>query len=226
MVMTRPFHRFSFIILVSALLLGGCIPVQYDFRPKLALLNGPTEARLDGLAQAFQAQLEPRLAGYGYSPSAAMRYQERARDMGGSRARMQAAFSASARGARYALLVGFDAHKVVTDAYIVGRELELTLRATGRLKTSIIRAEDARMFGTFSSAPFTERQRKVYPFPFDPETPEGKVQLKRLKRQALDEPLKAFSGTHFERELGLLADPVAAELTRLLDEPTPLAESR
>lgn len=206
----------------TMLLLMSCCPVQQNTRPAVAVLNAPSENRVTGLADEFVAGLvkQAEAASFRLSGQSALRYQETHRDISGSRAPLQAAFAARSQGAQYAVMLGFDAKKTVTDAEIVNDRLELSLKVSGQLRATIVSAQGADVLGTFSSAPFTKRQLEIYPFSEDPATPEGKAKLERLTAEALDDPLSAFSGANFEDALADLAQPVASELARLVTAST------
>jgi len=206
------------VLIAVFLFLVSCCPVQQNAAPKVAVLNAPSENSIVGLAEQFQTDLvkQPEAVSFGLSSRGALRYQETHRGMSGSRAPMQAAFSARSQGALYAVMLGFDADKTVTDSELIDNRLEITLKVTGQLKATIVSAREARVLGTFSSPTFTKNQREIYTFDLDPESAEGRAKLKELRQEALDDPLSAFSGANFEDALEDLAQPVAAELARLV----------
>lgn len=208
--------RYGLLILLASLI--GCCPVQQNAAPPVAILNAPNENSIVGLAEQFQSGLlkQPEAAAFRLSSRNALRYHETHRDMSGSRAPLQAAFSARSQGALYAVMLGFDAQKVVTNSELLDGRLELSLRVTGQLKATIVSASGADVLGTFSSPTFTKKQLEIYTFTLDPNTAKGKAELDRLTEEARDDPLSAFSGANFEDALKDLAQPVATELARLV----------
>lgn len=205
-------------LVATFLFLVSCCPVQQNAVPTVAVLNAPSENSIVGLAEQFQTDLSNQAAAlaFGLSSRNALRYQETHRGMSGSRAPMQAAFAARSQGALYAVMLGFDAQKVISDTTIIGDRLEIDLKLSGRLKATIVSAQGADVLGTFSSPTFTKRGLEVYTLSADPNTPEGKAEQDRLTAEALDDSLSAFSGSNFETALNDLAQPVASELARLV----------
>lgn len=94
--------------LVFLALLASCAPAFQDGRQAVVLINAPTEHRVFGLAEEFQALLErdPASSLYRFAFPASVRFQETHRDMFGNRALRQAAFIARNLSGRYAVLVG------------------------------------------------------------------------------------------------------------------------
>jgi hypothetical protein len=90
------------------LLMVGCVPGVRDTRPKVALINAPTEYRVTGLAEDLETLVKEQPTTFGFSRASALRFQESSRDMYGSRAPLQAAFIARSQGAVYAVMVGFE----------------------------------------------------------------------------------------------------------------------
>ena len=205
-------------LLTLFLVLVGCCPVQQNAVPTVAVLNAPSENSVLGLAEQFERSLvkQPEAIAFGLSSRDALRYQETHRGMSGSRAPMQAAFSARSQGALYAVMLGFDTQSVVTDIELIGERLEIHLELSGQLEATIVGAQGADVLGTFRSPTFTRRGLETHSFKVDPNTAEGKAELDSLKAEALDDPLAAFSGANFEDALKDLSQPVAAELARLV----------
>jgi hypothetical protein len=100
--------RFLFLLLLTGLVVTACVPqTQADSRPSVAVVGAPADFRVEGLADKFQAQLERSSAPNVYSFVSRNRtsFQETHRDMAGSRAPLQAAFTARAFGAEYAVMI-------------------------------------------------------------------------------------------------------------------------
>jgi hypothetical protein len=96
-----------FVVLLGSLL-AGCVPEVEDRRPEVTVINGPTEARVGGLARELEHLLREHGGGqtYRFTFAPPVRFQETHRDMYGSRALLQAAFISRVLGSDYALLVG------------------------------------------------------------------------------------------------------------------------
>jgi hypothetical protein len=94
-------------LLMVFMLLAGCVPQIEDAGPSVALINAPAEGRITGLADTLEARLLQNGAlGYSFTASSKVRFGETHRDMGGSRAALQAAFIARAYGAELAVMIG------------------------------------------------------------------------------------------------------------------------
>jgi hypothetical protein len=112
---------FSIIILFC---LTACVPqTQADVGPLVAVINAPTDFRVEGLADKLETELKRNSAPniYSFVSRSRVEFQETHRDMAGSRAPLQAAFIARTFGAEYAVIVS---------APVFGREVEETEFAT------------------------------------------------------------------------------------------------
>ena len=140
-------------LLLIALFLGACAPAVQDSRPQVALLNGPTENRVKGLADDLQIELAAfSAAPYGLVRSFPLRFQETHRDMYGSRAVRQAASITRSRGADYAALVGLAGNRQVSGERISGDSIKFDVLVSAQLVASII---DAASADTLTSLRFT-----------------------------------------------------------------------
>jgi hypothetical protein len=109
-------RRFWSLVFLLGLLVTACVP-QTDSGPSVAVVGAPAEFRVEGLADRFQTQLERSSPAniYNFVSRNRTSFQETHRDMAGSRAALQAAFTARAFGAEYAVMIA---------APIFERELE------------------------------------------------------------------------------------------------------
>jgi len=92
-------------LVLLASLFAACVPQTQSEGYQVAVINAPTEARVEGLAE----RLEATLARYGYSgftSSSRMRFVEHSREMHGYRAVLSSALIARTVGAEYAVFVG------------------------------------------------------------------------------------------------------------------------
>lgn len=95
-----------FTIVLVSLALGSCVPQVNTFM-QVALINAPEESKVEGLSAELERSLKRNLAPgeVGFVPASRIRYQERARDIRGSRAMSQGAIVARVFGAEYSALV-------------------------------------------------------------------------------------------------------------------------
>jgi hypothetical protein len=102
--------RLSIMIAVIVTLLAGCVPATGSNidSSQVAMINGPSEERLEGLAELLEEQVSalPDCCRFSFLWSSPIRAQERQRDMFGGRAPLQAAYLARNLGAGWPVLVG------------------------------------------------------------------------------------------------------------------------
>ena len=113
-----------FFVTIILFCLTACVPqTQADVGPSVAVINAPTDVRVEGLADKLETELKRNRAPniYDFVSSSRIRFQETHRDMAGSRAPLQAAFIARTFGAEYAVIVS---------APVFEREVEETEFAT------------------------------------------------------------------------------------------------
>ena len=98
------------IAIAALLLLGGCLPgtAGAPGLPKVALINGPAETRLPGLAETLerQAGTAPAAVGFAWAAPAQVRFLEVRRNLFFRRSVNEAARLARAVGAQAALMIG------------------------------------------------------------------------------------------------------------------------
>ncbi len=211
-------------LLLSLVLLGlaACAPAVQDTRPKLAIVNAPTEDRERGLAERFITFLrrEPEAALFGFSSESALRYQENYRDLTGSRAPLQAAFIARSQGAAYAVMVGFVSDLRLSDLSYRNGVLSVEIAVAGRARAILVDPESAQARGTFTSSPqlryVVRRLNLDLPEGVTPESREGRAILEQaaaevLRTLQLDAHERIFDGALTE-----LASPVAQTVASLL----------
>lgn len=144
-------------LVVFAVLLGSlltaCAPGAEDGRPEVTVINGPTEARVEGLARELEHLLREHGGGqsYRFTSASPVRFQETHRDMYGARALLQAAFISRALGSDYALLVGAPTYerevREVEDWFGKSRLVDIRVR----LRASIIDPVTAEEVAVFTS---------------------------------------------------------------------------
>lgn len=201
--------------------LSACLPVQSETAPSIALLNGPSEYRVTGLAEHFETVLKarPQASQYRFSPSPALRYQETHRNLYGSRAPLQAAFAARSQGATHAVLVGIQADTILVDTGLKEGGLEVEIIVSGEARASIIEAATATQLGTFSSPPVAFRLVETVAFSLpegvDPESAEGERRIEQRAQEVKADVELRFTGD-LEAPLDDLATPVVLELARLV----------
>jgi hypothetical protein len=211
--------QFGFIVFISLLTLTACVPAVRDTRPKVAFINAPTENRVSGLAEDLEALVKEQPTTFGFSRSAAVRFQEVSRDMFGSRAPLQAAFIARSQGAVYAVMIGFENDGDVVRASIEGTILELTLSLKGRAEASIVDPTTAEILATFVSSEVVAKQyetiRLELPESLDPLDPRARSILGQQADDAKERALERFLEDNARQPLGELVTPLTNELTAL-----------
>lgn len=97
-------------ILALAALLAGCVPgTQPGAEPEVIVINGPEGAQVDGVADAFVAQLEELgTPAFDVVRNVAIAGVEGRRNLSGSQAVRSAAEIARTFGARWTLMLGVD----------------------------------------------------------------------------------------------------------------------
>ncbi len=221
-------NSFRFLLVTLFLfVIAGCVPVVQDTRPKIAFVNAPTESRVNGLAENLVDLIQQQATPFGFSRSSALRFQETHREMGGSRALLQAAFIARSQGAAYAVMVGFENRGEVVRSSLNGTRLELTLRFDGRAKASIVDPTTAEILGTFSSSQVSVEQYEdvtlVLPNGLSPLDPRVRAILAQEVEDAKERALERFLEDNAKKPLGELAQPLTNELTRLVSNLTLVA---
>lgn len=212
--------RFGFLLLLVVLfILTACVPVVRDTRPKVAFINAPTESRVSGLAEDLEGLIKEQPTTFGFSRSSAIRFQETARDMFGSRAPLQAAFIARSQGAVYAVMVGFDNEGDVVRYSIDGTRLELTLSLKGRAEASIVDPTTAEVIATFVSSEVVAKQYQTValelPEGLDPLDPRARSILEQQADDAKDRAVERFLEDNARQPLSELVAPLTNELTTL-----------
>jgi hypothetical protein len=213
--------------LMVLLALTSCVPVVQDTRPKVAFINAPTESRVNGLAVTLETFIKKQETLFGFSRSSALRFQETHREMGGSRAALQAAFIARSQGAVYAVMVGFDNDGEVVRSSLNGNKIEITLRLNGRARASIVDPTTAEILATFDSSEITAEQDEVVtlvlPEGLSPLDPRAQSLIEQQVEDAKERALGRFLDEKAMDVLGDVTQPLTDELTTLVTTATPLA---
>lgn len=207
---------------ILCLALAACVPAAQDTRPQIAVINAPAELREPGLAERFVAYLgrQPEAAAFGFSSRSALRYQESYRDLGGSRAPLQAAFIARSQGAAYAVMVGYLPSLDLADYGYRQGVLTVKVAVAGQLQAVVVEPESAEVAQRFTSglrATYVERRTEFsLPEGVSPESDEGRRLLREAALKVRDEiVLDAKEGT-FDSALPTLAQQVAGFLAARL----------
>ncbi len=192
--------RRLFSLLFLVVLAAACAPALEDGRAGLALINGPMEQRVPGLAEDFQVLLEREPAAhlYRFVFPASVRFQEVRRDMFGRRAPLQAAFIARNLGAEYAVMVGAPKYERHAKTIFTPLGEQRLVTTAVRLEVNIIDPESAEViFSQQSALQLASRLESAQqPLVEEARDPD----LLRMRRGLLRE----------------LAPPTVAELTLLL----------
>ena len=191
-------------------------------RPSLAVVNGPSELRERGLAERFVGFLqgEPEAQGLGFASPSALRYQERYRDLTGSRAPLQTAFIARSQGAELGLLVGFRAVLSVADLRYRDGVMTVRFGLAGAVEATLVDAASAEVRGEFRSSPqllyVVRRIELELPEGLRPDSPEGRAYLERRARE-LGQDLEVDARERlFDDALLELSSPVAQTVGSIL----------
>jgi hypothetical protein len=218
--------KFSILVSVVLFVLTGCVPALRDTRPKVAFINAPTESRVAGLAGGLETLVKEQPTTFGFSRASAIRFQESARDMYGSRAPLQAAFIARSQGAVYAVMVGFENEGEVVRSGIDGTRLELTLNLKGRARASIVDPVTAEVLATFVSTEVVAKEYETITLDL-PEglsllDPSARAILEQQAEDAKERVLQRFLEDNARQPLGELVVPLTNELTMLTAASTSL----
>lgn len=146
--------RLWFLLALFVLLLSACVPqTQSDTGPSVVVVGAPTEYRVEGLADRFQTQLGRSSAPRAYSLVDRSRtsFQETHRDMAGSRAALQAAFTARAFGAEYAVMIAVPVFEREVDEFRVFGTLKREISTKVQLLAVIVDAVTAEPISTYMS---------------------------------------------------------------------------
>ena len=207
------------------LLLSSCVPATVDSRPKVAVLNGPAEFQVDGLADVFVEELkfQPEAIAYGFTRRSRLDYFEDYRNFVGSRAVPSAALAARSQGASVAVMIGLDGDEDVSDVDVSIDEAEIRVefRIEGRVVVTLIEPQTAQRLGTFVSPEFrVYRTRRVdldLPEGVERDSSEGRAIIRKQVDKVRDEMFEGFIVNAFTVPLLELAQPVASELARLVE---------
>ena len=208
------------VLLLAVSALTGCVPSSENVRPRIAVVNAPTELRFPGLADAFSAALKKKHgATFAFSPPATLRFQETHRDMHGSRAPLQASFIARSQGASYGVMVGLLGVKTARPVAINAEALKVEVTLTGQLQAVLVDPASADAFATFVSPGFVTRIAKVValelPDGIEFDSPEARVLVEKLVEKVRQETLVRHEEGMIDAPLRQLAAAVAAELVGL-----------
>jgi hypothetical protein len=145
-----------FLGLIMFLLLSGCIPQLEDSGPSVALINAPAEGRITGLADKLEARLlSDSPVSYDFTASSKVRFAETHRDMGGSRAALQAAFIARTYGAELAVMIGAPAYQREVIEFTFFQTPKRKIITQVQLEVVIIDPVSAEPRSTYSSQLYT-----------------------------------------------------------------------
>ncbi len=148
------FRTLAFLLLLFVL--AACVPAVTTAepdKPTVALINAPTELRVDVLADELELALraDPASAAYDFSRSFSVRFQETHRDMYRSRAPLQAAFIARVLGADYAVMIAAPLYerevKLLDFPFAGKRKINITVE----LQAQIVDPETALVLASFRS---------------------------------------------------------------------------
>ena len=203
-------------VLLSLLLLTACAPAHQTARAKIVVVNAPTELRFPGLADAFAAALEKKVARtYRFSPAATLRFQETHNDMLGGRAPVRTSLIARSQGAAYGIMVGLRGVKTARPVALTDvLEVEVTL--TGQVQAVLVAPENAEVLGTYLSPAFAARVTQVVPLELpggvEPDSSEGRRLIARSVETVRQDTLVRHYEGLLEQPLRELADRLAAAL--------------
>jgi hypothetical protein len=146
--------RVWFLIVLLVLVLSACVPqTQGDSGSSVAVVGAPADFRVEGLADKFQTELERNSAPnvYGFVSRSRVAFQETHRDMAGSRAALQAAFTARAFGAEYAVMIAAPVFEREVDEFRVFDTLKREIVTRVQLEAVIIDPVSAEPISTYTS---------------------------------------------------------------------------
>jgi hypothetical protein len=174
-------RRLTILIMLLALtLVAGCAPAataggaEGTGEPggnKVALINGPTEERLPGLADLLEMQLrrQPDCCAFTFPWSVPVRNQEDQRDMYGVRAPLQAAYLARNLGDRWPVLVGTSSFERTVaeqrDSYYISGQLAV--------KAQLVDTVTGTVLQTLTSSVYSgsRQQARQQPLPAERQDP-------------------------------------------------------
>lgn len=144
------------LIICLTLVLASCVPQLEDTGPSVAIINAPAEARITGLADKLEARLlQSGPLGYDFTISSRVRFAETHRDMGGSRAPLQAAFIARTYGAEWAVMIGAPTYtREVLEFTLLGT-LKRKIFSQVQLEVKIVDPVTAEVMSTYGSKLYT-----------------------------------------------------------------------
>ncbi len=205
------------LVLLFLLVLTGCVPTSQATRPRIAVVNAPTELRLPGLADAFAAALERKVGGtFSFSPANTLRFQETHNDMSGSRAPLRTSLIARSQGATYAVMVGLQGDKTARPVALNADVLEVEVTLTGRLQATLVAPDSAEVLGSYVSPEFATRVTQTVPLELpdgvERDSPEGRKTVERQVEAVRQATLPRYSDESLKKPVRELADRVAAEL--------------
>lgn len=161
------------IVMLGALLscaLAACAPGMEYTGPEVTVINAPTEARVEGLATELEQVLRDRGGArtYRFSFGPPVRFQETHRDMYGSRALLQAAFTSRTLGSDYALLVSAPtyARNVREIENWFGKTRIVDIRV--RVRASIVDPVTAEEIAVFTSGTYHAKRVEPGEWPLTP----------------------------------------------------------
>jgi TolB-like protein len=147
-------RRVCLFVAVLALLLGACVPqMQIVTGPSVAVINAPTDFRVEGLADKLQTELQRSSAPnvYSFVSRSRVAFQETHRDMAGSRARLQAAFIARTFGAEYAVIVAAPVFEREIKEFVFAQTIRREVSTEVQLEARIIDPVTAEVLSTYTS---------------------------------------------------------------------------
>ena len=212
--------RTGLVLVVS--LLAACVPVaERQDLPLVAVVNAPSENRVDGLAARLQTFLDEDIAsnGYRFMRVAAVRQQEAMRDMFAERALLQTAFIARSRSGSLGLMVGVVGTVFIDDVDVFTDEVRIRYSTSTYLDMGIVDAATAELVWAHQSPSFSLYDERYFdlnlPEGLDPESPEGAKeitkQVKAFRESITLRSLSASTGL-FDKELKALTPLIATEL--------------
>jgi hypothetical protein len=144
----------GFLIVLLALFLTACVPqTQSNSGPSVAVINAPTDSRVEGLAEKLETELKRNSAPnvYSFVSRSRVAFQETHRDMAGSRAGLQAAFIARAFGAEYAVMVAAPMFEREVEEFTVFGTLKREIATKVQLEVVIVDPVTAEPVSTYTS---------------------------------------------------------------------------
>jgi hypothetical protein len=143
-----------FLLGIVLLLLTACVPqTRGDAGPSVAIINAPTDFRVEGLADKLETELKRNSAPnvYSFVSRSRVEFQETHRDMAGSRSPLQAAFIARAFGAEYAVTIGAPVFEREVEEFTFFGTLKREITTEVQLEAVIIDPVTADVLATYTS---------------------------------------------------------------------------